>query len=101
MGCHNVGSLGQKYIRQGGPGSIRLRFGGGTVRAVPVFRSGFRFLVPVSFFLCSSTVQEERMAPVSVPGKRFRGFRFRFLFRERRFRRSPFAVQGLSKSKYI
>ena len=25
---------------QGGPGSVRLRFGGGTVRAVPVFGSG-------------------------------------------------------------
>ena len=27
-------------IFQGGPGSVRLRFGDGTVRAVPVFGSG-------------------------------------------------------------
>ena len=28
------------YLNQGGHGSVRLRFGGGTVRAVPVFGSG-------------------------------------------------------------
>ena len=27
-------------LLQGGPGSVRLRFGGGRVRAVPVFGSG-------------------------------------------------------------
>ena len=30
----------ESHLNQGGPGSVRLRFGGGTVRAVPVFGSG-------------------------------------------------------------
>ena len=47
--------------KQGGPGSVRLRFGGGTVRAVPVFGSGG-----------SSTKQQFNRKG------RFR-FRFRFL----------------------
>ena len=29
-----------RHKKQGGPGSVRLRFGDGTVRAVPVFGSG-------------------------------------------------------------
>ena len=64
------------WLLQGGPGSVRLRFGDGTVRVVPVFGSGGSskeggFCV----FQCSLT---ERTVPVSVPGKRFRRFRVRF-----------------------
>ena len=92
-------SWGSLCTRQGGPGSVRLRFGDGTVRAVPVFASGgsslqggpgsvrfgyglgmerferFRFsvlAVPLRRgFLCVSV-----LVPVSVPGKRFQRFRF-------------------------
>ena len=39
---------------QGGPSSVRLRFGGRTVRAVPVFGSGGSSAKRV--FLCFSTV---------------------------------------------
>ena len=35
--CEQIGVF---YINQGGPGSVRLRFGGGAVQAVPVFGSG-------------------------------------------------------------
>ena len=40
-------------ILQGGPGSVRLRFGDGTVQAVPVFGSGGSSAKRV--FLCFST----------------------------------------------
>ena len=61
---------------QGGPGSVRLRFGGGKVRSVPVFASGGSSTKRV--LLCFSTFLKERTVPVpvSVPGKRFRRFRF-------------------------
>ena len=71
-------------------GSVRLRFGDGTVRAVLVFGSGGSSLK--RDFRCFSTVWQERTVPVSVPGKRFRRFRFRFRFREKRFRRFRFPV---------
>ena len=52
-------------------GSVRLRFGGGTVPAVPVFGSGGSSAKVV--LLCFSTVQQGGTVPVlvSVPGKRF------------------------------
>ena len=64
-------------------GSVPLRFGGGTVRAVPVFGSSGSSAKWGC--LCFSTVSQERTVPVpvSVPGKRFRRFRFRFRFREK------------------
>ena len=73
-------------------GRPRLRFGGGTVRAVPVFGSGGssakrRFCVSVQFNR-KGTVP----VPVSVPGKRFRRFRFRVRFLRKRFRRFRFPV---------
>ena len=73
-------------------GSVRLRFGGGTVRAVPVFGSGGSSAKRVC--LCFSTVSQERTVPVpvSVPGRRFRRFRFRFRFRGKRFRQFRFPV---------
>ena len=43
-----------KSKHQGGPGSVRLRFGGGTVRAIPVFGSGGYSARRV--FLCFTTV---------------------------------------------
>ena len=64
-------------------GSVRLQFGGGKVRSVPVFGSGGSSTKRV--FLCFSTCLKERKVPVSVPGKRFRRFQFRFRFREKRF----------------
>ena len=50
-------------------GSVRLRFGGGKVRSVPVFGSGGSSTKRV--FLCFSTFLKERTVPVpvSVPGK--------------------------------
>ena len=64
---------------QGGPGSVRLRFGDGTVRAVPVFGSGGSSGEGV--FVCFSTVSQRTVpVPASVPGKQFRRFRFRFRF---------------------
>ena len=67
-------------------GSVRLRFGDGTVRAVPVFGSGGSSEEGF-FFLCFGTSLKESTVPVpvSVPGKRFRRFRFRFRFRKKRF----------------
>ena len=61
--------MGKTSLKQGCPGSVRLRFGDGTVRAVPVFERFRRFLCK-KVFLCLSTVQEERTVrvPVSVPG---------------------------------
>ena len=74
-------------------GSVQLRFGNGTVQAVPVFGSGgssakMVFCVSVQFNRIERTVP----VPVSFPGKRFRRFRFRFRFREKRFRRFRFPV---------
>ena len=71
--------MGDAY-KQGGPGSVRLRFGDGTVRAVPIFGSGgsskeWGFCV-FQYSLTERTVP----VPVSVPGKRFRRFRFRVRF---------------------
>ena len=60
-------------------GSVRLRFGDGTVRAVPVFGSGGSSGEGV--FVCFSTVSQRTVpVPVSVPGKRFWRFRFRVRF---------------------
>ena len=63
-------------------GSVRLRFGGGRVRAVPVFGSGGSFAKRV--FRASAAVSQERTVPVSVSGKWFLrgsdGSGFRFLF---------------------
>ena len=63
--------------RQGGPGSVRLRFGDGTVQAVPVFGSGGSSAKRVS--LC-----------ISVQFNRKGRFRFRFRFLEKWFRRFRF-----------
>ena len=73
-------------------GSVRLRFGGGTVPAGPVFGSGGSSAQVV--FLCFSTVQQGGTVPVPVlvPGKGFWRFRFRFRFWEKRFRRFRFPV---------
>ena len=59
-----------KVLFSGWPrfGSVRLRFGGGTVRAVPVFERFRRFLCKSFFSLYFCTVQEARTVPVSVPG---------------------------------
>ena len=76
----------------GGPGSVRLRFSCGTVQAIPVSASA----VPLrkGGFLCFSTVQERGTVPVPVlvPERRFRRFRFRFRFLDKRFRRFRFPV---------
>ena len=57
-------------------GSVRLRFGGGKVRSVPVFGSGGSSTKRV--FLCWKYIWKGLLVPVSVPRKRFRRFRFRF-----------------------
>ena len=78
---------------QGGPGSVRLRFGGGTVRAVPVFGSGGSSKEGVLNFCVSAQFsREDGPVPVSVPGKRFRRFRFRVRFLGKWFRRFRFPV---------
>ena len=77
---------------QRGLGSVRLRFGGGTVRAVPVFGSGGSSAQKVFFVSVEFNRKGPVPVPVSVPGKRFRRFRFRFRFREKRFRRFRFPV---------
>ena len=59
-------------------GSVRLRFGDGTARAVPVFGSGGS---SKEGFLCAERTVP---VPVSVPGKRFRRFRFRVRFLAKR-----------------
>ena len=60
-------------LLQGGPGLVRLRFGGGTVSAVPVFGSGGSSREGVfAVFQFSLT---ERTVPASVLEKRFRRFR--------------------------
>ena len=70
---------------------VRLRFGGGTVRANPVFGSGGSSLERFFFFFLFLLQQKEAvLVPVSVPEKRFRRFRFRVRFLARRFRRFQF-----------
>ena len=61
-----------------------------TVEVDTFISPGFRFSVPAvllqnGFFFVFSTASQERTVPVSVPGKRFRRFWFRFQFREERF----------------
>ena len=68
---------------QGGPGSVRLRFGDGTVRAVPVFGSGCSSKEGV--LVCFSTVSQK--------GR----FQFRFRFLENGFGGSGSGVQFLRK----
>ena len=79
--------------RQGSPGSVRFGYGLGmerferfqfSVPAVPL-RSGFCVF---QYSLTERTVP----VPVSVPGKRFRRFRFRVRFLGKRFRRFRFPV---------
>ena len=73
-------------------GSVRLRFGDGTVQVVPVFGSGGSL---AKGLLCVAVYFDRKgrfRSKVSVPGKRFRRFRFRFRFREKRFRRFQFLV---------
>ena len=74
-------------------GSVRLRFGNRTVRAVPVFGSAFSSSNE-GVFVCFSTVSQRGRFrfPVSVPGKRFRRFQFRVRFLRKRFRRFRFPV---------
>ena len=72
--------LSSRLRSQGGPGSVRLRFRDGTVQAVLVSGSG------------GSSAKRTVPVPASVPGKWFRRFRFRFWFREKRFRRFRFPV---------
>ena len=62
---------------QGGPGSVRLRFVHGTVRAVPVFGSDDCSAERVSVRSC--TVQGHGTVPVSVSEKRFGRFWFRIM----------------------
>ena len=76
-------------------GSVRLRFGGGKVRSVPVFGSGGSPTKRV--FLCFSTFLKERTVPVpvSVPGKTVPAVPVplkKIRFREKRFRRFRFPV---------
>ena len=59
---------------QGGPGSVRLRFRGGTVRAVPVFSSGgssreLQRIAPGAGISVQFDT-EARFREVSVPKKR-------------------------------
>ena len=71
---------------------VRLRFGGGTVRAVPVFGSGGS-LREGGFSVFEHSLTERTVpVPVSVPEKRFRRFRFRVRFLGKRFRRFRFPV---------
>ena len=79
---------------QGCPGSVRLGCGSVVERF-----ERFRFSVPVvplgkGVFLCFSIDYWKGTVPVpvSVPGKRFRRFRFRLRLREKRFRRFRFPV---------
>ena len=71
-------------------GLVRLRFGDGTVRAVPVFGSGGSS--KEGFFCVFQYCFTERTVPVSVPGKWFRRFRFRVRVLRKRFRRFRFPV---------
>ena len=75
-------------------GSARLRFGDGTVRAVPVCGSGGSSAKRVFFSVYQYSLTGKRTVPVSVsvPGKRFQQFRFCFRFREKRFRQFRFPV---------
>ena len=71
-------------------GSVRSRFGDGTVRAVPVFGSGGSS--KEGGFCVLQYSFTGRTVPVSVPGKRFRRFRFRVRFLRKRFQRFRFPV---------
>ena len=73
-------------------GSVRLRFGDGTVRAVPVFGSGGSSKEGGFCVFQYSLTERTVPVPVSVPGKRFRRFRFRVRFLGKRFRRFRFPV---------
>ena len=73
-------------------GSVRLRFGDGTVRAVPVFGSGGSSKEGGCCVFQYSFTERTVPVPVSVPGKRFRRFRFRVRFLRKRFRRFRFPV---------
>ena len=73
-------------------GSVRLRFGGGTVRAVPVFGSGGSSAKRVFLCVQYSLTGKDGSGSGFGSWKRFRRFRFRFRFREKRFRRFCFPV---------
>ena len=73
-------------------GSVRLRFGDGTVRAVPVFGSGGSFKGGGFRVFQHGFTERTVPVPVSVPGKRFRRFRFHVRFPRKRFRRFRFPV---------
>ena len=73
-------------------GSVRLRFGDGTVRAVPVLGSGGSSKEGVFLVFQHSLAEGPVPVPVLVPGKRFRRFQFRIRFLGKRFRRFRFPV---------
>ena len=76
-------------------GSVRLRFGDGTVRAVPVFGSGGSSKEEVFFFfLVFQYNSTEKTVPVSVPGKWFRWFRFRVRFLRKTVPTVPISGSG-------
>ena len=70
--------------------SVRLRFGGGRVRAVPVFGSGGSSAK--GFFCVSVQFNREGRFRFRFLERRFRRFRFHFRFRGKRFRRFRFPV---------
>ena len=74
-------------------GSVRLRFGNGTVQAVPVFGSGGSSAKKRAFCVSVQFKRKERFRFRFRFLERFWRFRFRFRFRDIRFRRFRFPVQ--------